>query len=298
MVISSEYRRSFIVNIALITTLCRARHLVLGMNLSARSITSNRAWLKNLIDRIFARSTLVVVHSIREAHLFAVLHQMPEERFVFSHWGYDLPESESSRFSNSEKPYFCLIGRNNRDVETFCKAVNLAGVRGLAILPGYIQLQTEIEQTLEIYRDLPLADCIDCIRHAAANVTLLRDDDRGAGHITVVTALHLGVPQIHSDVAVLREYLPDSRFSTPVPIGDAEAVAEAMRTVLQTEQVELVDLRRSFAREWLSHERATERTAEIVVALLNDRALPLVSPDWRRWLSCERQNKKGLDGTT
>ena len=287
IVVSSEYRRSFLVNLALLLTFSRAPHLVLGMNLSAQSITSRRAVLQRLIDRVFARSSAIVVHSLKEAELFAALHHLPVDRFVFSHWGYDLPPSEGTRFAAAQKPYFCMIGRNNRDLETFAEAVRLAGVRGIAVVPGYLQLDPALEQVLEIHRDLPMADCVDCIRHAAANVTLLRDGERGAGHITVVTAMHLGVPQIHSDAEVLREYLPGPLFSTPVPIGDAAAAAAAMRETLKPEPASAPEARRAFARAWLSHDHATDRIAAILVATLDRRQLPLIEPEWTVWLQRE-----------
>ncbi|WP_108395441.1 glycosyltransferase [Devosia submarina] len=288
IVVSTEYRRSFLVNLALILSGSNAPHVVIGMNLSARPITSGYSMLQKKIDWVFARSSTIVVHSTREAELFAALHKLPIDRFVFSHWGYDLPVSESTRFAAVAKPYACMIGRNNRDLETFAKAVRLAGIRGIAVVPGYMQVDPELEQKLDIYRDLPMDDCIDCIRNAAINVTLLRDGERGAGHITVVTALHLGARQVHSNTDVLREYLPSKRFSIPVPIRDAAAVAEAMRMALEPEPESLSKARRVFAKKWLSHTRATERIAAILAATLEGRALPLTPPEWDSWLQHER----------
>lgn len=296
LVVSSEYRRAFLVNFALIVTLSRAPHLVLGMNLSAKPIVSRYRLVQRLIDRIFARSTAIVVHSIVEAELFARLHDLPLERFTFSHWGYDLQADTNGRFDAEAKPFFCLIGRNNRDVDTFAEAVRLAGTRGIAILPGYLQLDPAIEQKVQVYRDLPMADCVNCIRNAAANVTLLRDGSRGAGHITVVTALHLGVPQIYSESEVLREYLPPvAGFGLPVPLGDAGAVAERMRQVLQglaaTDAARLTAARQDFALTWLSHDASARRISSVLLAMIDGQHLPLVDPNWQLWLDKMRQAK-------
>jgi hypothetical protein len=296
LVVSSEYRRAFLVNFALIVTFSRAPHLVLGMNLSAKPIVSRHRLMQRLIDRIFARSTAIVVHSIVEADLFARLHNLPPERFAFSHWGFDVQAETSGRFDAEAKPFFCLIGRNNRDVETFAEAVQLAGTRGIAILPGYLQLDPAVEQKLQVYRDLPMADCINCIRNAAANVTLLRDGSRGAGHITVVTAMHLGVPQIHSDSEVLREYLPPvAGFGLPVPLGDAAATADRMRQVLDgataTDAARLVAARQEFARTWLSHAASAKRVTGVLLAMIDGKRLPLVDPNWLIWLEKMRQAK-------
>jgi len=299
LVISCEYRRAFLVNLALLLTFCHATHVVLGMNLSARPIVARKRLVQRVIDRIFRRSNAIVVHSTREAELFARLHNLPAGRFAFSHWGYDLP-AESNRFDGASKPYFCMIGRNNRDVETFAKALDLAGTRGVAILPGYLPLDPSVEQALEVHRDLPMADCVSCIRNAIANVTLLRDDSRGAGHITVVTAMHLGVPQIHSETEVLREYLCLPVFSRPVPIGDAEAVARAMRAVIaEADTPEASDraaARRDFARLWLSNESAARRISGIICATLEGRQIGLADPEWESWLDRTQPNRNADAG--
>lgn len=288
IIICSEYRRSFFVNLFLIIMSKRSRHVVFGMNLSARPIVFQCDLLNKFINRIFNRSSKIVVHSVYEAKLFSELHNLPMSRFVFSHWGYDLPAVESGRFQYVEKPFVCMIGRNNRDLDTFANAVKLAGVCGVAIIPGYIEVGPELEAALEIHRDVPLDDCIDCIRNAAANLTLLRDDQRGAGHITVVTGLHLGVPQIHSDARVLQEYVPLKFLSQPVPIGDANAAAGAIRMVLASEASDLPERRRAFARQWLSHESATRRVREIILAVVEDRDLPLTENKWDEWLHQEK----------
>lgn len=289
VVVSNEYRRAFLVNLALILTRSRAPHLVLGMNLSARPIVSRHAVIQRLIDRIFARSSAIVVHSTKEAEFFTELHHLPVGRFCFGHWGFDLPLTDSDRFDSEAKPFVCMIGRNNRDLETFADAVQRAGIAGIAVVPGYMHLDPALEKGLKIYRDLPMADCISCIRNAAANVTLLRDGSRGAGHITVVTAMHLGIPQIYSKTEVLREYFPSDAFGTAVPIGDAAAVSEAILQVLKAHDAPdldtSADARRAFARTWLSHDSGSRRIAAVFLAMLENRALALTDPEWDRWLA-------------
>ena len=287
LVVTSEYRRAFLVNLALLLTFSRATHVVLSMNLSGKAITTRSRFGQRVIDRIFRRSDAIVVHSLREAESFAELHALPADRFAFSHWGYDLP-TESPRFDAEAKPYFCMIGRNNRDFDTFAKALRLAGARGIAILPGYLTLEPEVEGAMQVLRDLPMADCVNCIRNAAANVTLLRDDSRGAGHITVVTAMHLGVPQIHSETAVLREYFCAPGFGEAVPLGDADPVAAAMRKVLveavEPQAMALVAARRAFAQRWLSNDRSARRIASVILAALEGRKIERLDPEWQRWL--------------
>lgn len=285
VVISGEYRRSFLGNLALIATWNRAPHLVIGMNLSAKPIVSRYGLVQRLIDAVFRRTTAIIVHSTREAENFADLHHLPAERFAFSHRGFDLPTVGTDRFDTVQKPYFCMIGRNNRDLECFAQAVAIAGTRGIAVIPGYLAVRSGLDQELELHRDLSLADCISCMRNAAGNVTLLRDGSRGAGHITVVTAMHLGRPQIFSDTEVLQEYFPDDRFGLAVPVGDPVAAAAAMKQVLAEastpEAAERRAVRQDFAGEWLSHDRATRRIAAVLTDMVDGRRVQFLDPEWQ-----------------
>ena len=290
VVVSGEYRRAFLVNLALLLTLSRAPHVVLGMNLSAKPIVSRNRLVQRAINRVFGRSTAIVVHSTTEADIFSRLHDLPRDRFAFSHWGFDLPE-EGTRFDHEAKPYFCMIGRNNRDFNTFAAALGLAGARGIAILPGYLELDPEVGQAVTVYRDLPMEDCVNCIRNASANVTLLLDDSRGAGHITVVTAMHLGVPQIYSRTEVLGDYFCRPEFGEAVPIRDPARVAQAMRDVLerasQPGSDDLVAARKAFAQRWLSNDRSARRIFDVIQAAHEGRRIALVDPAWDQWLQGE-----------
>jgi glycosyltransferase involved in cell wall biosynthesis len=280
--ISSEYRRSFLVSLALLMTLNRAPHVVLGMNLSAKPIVSARPVVQRAINRIFRRASAIVVHSTKEAELFAQLHDLPAGCFAFSHWGFDLPPTD--RFDAVAQPYFCMIGRNNRDLVTFAKAVALAGTRGIAVVPGYQHVDPALERGLEIHRDLSMADCISCLRSAVASVNLLRDGSRGAGHITVVTAMHLGIPQIYSEAEVLRDYFPDDRFGLAVPIGDAATAASAMRQVLAAagapDEAARITARKEFASRWLSNDSAARRIADVLTAAVEGRPQSFLDPGW------------------
>lgn len=289
VIISNEYRRSFFVNISLMILRRDTIHIVVGMNLSAKPLQTKINFFDYLINKIFEKSTKIVVHSRYEASLFSALHKLPIGRFAFSHWGYDLPQLTSDRFSGPRAPYVCMVGRNNRDLETFAKAVELAGIHGVAIIPAYVPVDPMLERSLEIHRNLPLADCIDCIRNSKINLTLLRDDQRGAGHITVVTALHLGVPQIHSDAQFLKEYVPFAFLSAPVPIGDAQSVANQILAILKGEPTDAQAKRKEFAERWLSHASAMRRLGEIVLASVDHKELSLTDPEWDQWLDDERR---------
>lgn len=260
--------------------------IVVGLNLATKQIRTGVAFIDRAIDKTFQRLDLSIVHSRNEIDLFHQMHGLDRSRFAFAHWGYDLPRHDSQRFAG-RAPYVCMIGRNNRDFKTFCEAVEKAGVDGVIIAPAYAKFDFSVPDRIEIHRDIPFADCLSCIEHALANLILVKDDERGAGHITAVSAMLLRAPQIYSDVSVLGDYFIDGVTGLAAPVGEADAVAGAIRRIVDApdEAKRMTDAARDYALRWLSHEATVRRQAELIVAALEKRPHDAVDPQWTKAVS-------------
>ena len=155
----------------------------------------------------------------------------------------------------------CLVGRNNRDIETFIDAISGLPVDGVIITSGPVRIDGKIPENIFVYRDLPLNDTLSCIGNAKANLILLRDSERGAGHITAVSAMFAGVPQIVSRAAVIKDYVIDGRTAIVVPLGDVVAVKEAVCFVLKnpSSASELSARAKQYALDWMTSAKASEQ---------------------------------------
>lgn len=174
VIVTSEYFASFGMNLRLLLSGARTRHVTVGLNQSRRLLKIGIGWIDMLADAVFCRTDLVVVNSRREAELFAELHRIPPERFFFSPWGFDLPSVTPSRFSRWGRPYVCLVGRNNRDIEAFVAAVTGLEVDGVVITSQRHRPSEPPPPNVHVFCDLPMDETLDCIRNAAANAILLR----------------------------------------------------------------------------------------------------------------------------
>ncbi len=274
LIIVSEYFLAW--GCALRATLerSRAKLVVVGLNQSRRLIHFRSGVLERLNRAIWNRFDQAVVSSRAEARIFTKLHGIDPARFSFIHWGYDLPEVRSDRFAGRTVPYVCMIGRNNRDVETFCRAVDEAGVVGVLISPaGPIAVAGGV---VEHYLDLSLDDCLSCIQHALANIILVTDENRGAGHITAVNAMFLGVPQIFSKVETIEDYLVDGFNGIAVPVGSHVEVAAAIRELASDKALamKLGANGRAFAQRYMSNAAVVNRLRQVVQYLLGDMPKP------------------------
>jgi glycosyltransferase involved in cell wall biosynthesis len=282
-VVTSEYFASFGVNLRLLLTRARTKHVTIGLNQSRRLLKTGVGWIDGIVNAVFRRTDLVVVHSRREAELFARLHRIPRDRFLFSLWGFDLPEITASRFSQWPRRYVCLVGRNNRDVETFVAAVEGTDADGIVITSRLHAPAGKLPANVHVLCDLPVNETFDCIRNAAANAILLKDNARGAGHITAVAAMFAGVPQIVSDVDVIKDYLVDGFSAIAVPVGDVEAVRGAIARLLADPAyaARIGGNGKGYALRWLTNARVSERVVDALSKVASGEAIATVDPQWQ-----------------
>ncbi len=220
VLVTTEYFVALGANLRLRLSRSPVRHVVWGLNQSRRVL--DLPGTRHLASWLFRRSDTLVVHSRQEALLFSRLHALDEQKFRFVRWGFDLPPRSARTFAPTGQPYVCLIGRNNRDIRTFVRGLAGTGLQGVVITSGLAgELREEIARRpdIQLHEDLPMGDCLACIEGAMANVVLVNDDSRGAGHITMVAAMLMGKAQIISRAAVTLDYFDDGRTALGVPIG-------------------------------------------------------------------------------
>lgn len=256
----------------------RPRLVALGFNQSARLILTKIAPVDRLLNRIWRRIAAFLVHSRDEARLFAKVHAIPGDRFFFAHWGYDLPTHDAAKTPLPPAPFVSMIGRNNRDVVTFMRACELAGIRGVAVTSADLagKLQGPVPAGVTILADRSMEDCLNFVAGSLAHLVLVSDGERGAGHISAVSAMLLGKPQIFSRVATIADYLDDGVNGLAVPLADPAATAAAMLRLRDDPALceRLGEAGRVIAREQMSHAASLEKTVALLLAVGQGRPLP------------------------
>lgn len=282
LITTSEYFSSFGLNLRLLLTGCRAKHVVIGLNQSRWLLRTGFPPLDFLINLVFRRSNLVVVHSRKEISQFSELHKIPEDRFYFSLWGYDLPPSAPAQFSRWPRPYVCLVGRNNRDLVTFFRACDGMPVDGIVITSNYEPLPVEVPPNVFVFRELPQNETLDCIKNAFANLILLKDDKRGAGHITAVSAMLSGSPIIKTDADAIEDYLINGVSAIGVSLEDAEGARSAIKSLIDAPHLaaRLSSNAKAYAQRWLTHEASSQRINAALERVRRDERFAIVDAEW------------------
>jgi glycosyltransferase involved in cell wall biosynthesis len=239
--------------------------VIVSLNLSRRPFKFGFRPLQKLVDRALGRYDGIVVHSTPEIAGFAELHDLDRSRFQVIPWGFDLPKVENVELPELPRRYVCVIGRNNRDFATVGKALEDTGIGGVFV--GADKSLSSDERDIRCFESLPFPQCLKIMEGALANVILVKDSGRGAGHITAVSGMLLEKPHIFSDVPTLSEYLRDGMDGIAVPLRDVTATREAMLRLgsdpALASRMGRAGRRRALAE--MSHERFTERLVSAIL---------------------------------
>lgn len=280
LVVTDEYFNAAFASLLLRVVPLRIRHVVVGLNVSGnRTLSTPFRPLNIVINFFLQRMDLIFVASRAEAPLFAELHGLPLERFSFVHWAYDLPD-ETGSMDLPDVPFFCMIGRNNRDIRTFCDALEGTPYGGLLICdPAPAEA---LPDHVRVWVGVPMGDCIRALRHSVANVIVVNDAGRGAGHITLVTAMHCGKAQILSRVPPMADYFVDGRHAITVGLGRADELRAAMYRLAQDPDAceAMGDAARRHAARWLTHARRARSLEDRIRAWLDTGRVQWQDLDW------------------
>ena len=239
VVITNEYNNAFIFTLVDRFLGINAKHIIIGMNLSGRALKVGWRPVDQAIDKVFQNLSRIIVHYREEIDLFSNLHSIPRTKFIFSSWGFDAPTGShpTANFNLKTPRYFCMIGRNNRDFPTFVAALANCDVDGIIICGKDAKLTVSDTDRLKVFHDMSMEECAACVKYSLANVVLVNDADRGAGHITAVMGMHFAKPHIFTDVPTLRDYLVPDQHGIGVKLNNVTEVTEAMLVLLNNAQL-------------------------------------------------------------
>jgi glycosyltransferase involved in cell wall biosynthesis len=234
-----------------------------------------------------------VTPSDHERHVFSNAYGIPLERFAFEHWGIGPPTvpdpaalpGEFVDWVAQREPFFCAIGRNNRDFRTFAEALRGAPYHGVIVAMRGLFDNEEVPPNVTVLHDLPYDQCQHLIAHSVANVVPVKESGIGAGHITMVHAMHMGKAQIVTTLPALADYFLPGEHGLGVGRGSVEEMRAAMDHMLghPEEAARMGAAARAYAARWLSGNHHVPMMCAILDALEGKAPFPDSPPGWREW---------------
>jgi glycosyltransferase involved in cell wall biosynthesis len=191
-----------------------------------------RAVRRHAVSRAVRRAAAVICYSSHEARVLGLLCPLAVDRIHFVRLGFDVPEAKAAP-SASEGPIVVAAGTSNRDYRTLLSAATLTTLTirvyapedalpadpnrpGNVILAGGFTWDG-------FFRDLSTAGAV---------VIALNDPKKTSGQLVAIQAMQYGRPIVATRSDALDDYLLDGQTAMLVPPHDADALADALVTVI------------------------------------------------------------------
>jgi glycosyltransferase involved in cell wall biosynthesis len=185
----------------------QALHLVFSFNFTDLPTGARRSLLRRYLRRV----NRFVVASTIERTLYSEYFELDIDRIDLLLWGIQPPVQEltkAARFSDGQ--YICAIGSQARDYDTLMAAMRRIPYIKLILVATPDSLpQGVVPANVKVLTNVPLADAMNVLAHSMFMVLPLRDSTVPCGHVTVVSAMHMGKAILSTDSTGLSDYLVD-----------------------------------------------------------------------------------------
>jgi len=173
--------------------------------------------------------TRFVVSSNWERELYAEYFDIPLSRIVFKHWGVQAPAVAADAPRLIEASYVCALGSQARDYATLAEAMRRLPHLRLAIVATPDSVRgVQMPDNVELHVNIPYAKAMQLLQHSELMVLPMNDVHARCGHVTAVSALHLGVPVVSTDCRGLDDYLRQDETAVVTPQGQPDELAKAI----------------------------------------------------------------------
>jgi glycosyltransferase involved in cell wall biosynthesis len=165
-----------------------------------------------LRQRFFSRALedvdRFVCFSSIERTRYAKHFNIPEHKIESLHWAVAEPEFDASLAPIEERPYLCAVGGEGRDYRTLVEAMRLLPDYRLAIVARPANVEgLDLPPNVSVRTNIPLTDAWNIIAHSKLMVLPITQADVPCGHVTLITAMNMGIPSIVTESAAMVDYV-------------------------------------------------------------------------------------------
>lgn len=213
---------------------------------------------RRLMARAFQSVERFVVFSRLEREIYADYFDLPADRFDMLHWGVQAPNVNLNAPPLEHGNYICAIGSQGRDYKTLLLAMRRLPRLHLVIVAAPENLANlAIPPNVTVKTNIPLPQAMNILAHSRFMVLPLKGSRVPCGHVTIVSAMHLGKAVIATDSSGLEDYLAPQVTALTCPAHDDAAWAIAMQS-LHDDQA--LSLRLGLAGQCFAREHCTEES--------------------------------------
>jgi glycosyltransferase involved in cell wall biosynthesis len=235
--------------------------------------------------RLFRALDGVVVFSEHEKRIYGDYYGIPVDKFGFVHWAVKSPEIDGllPEYINARQPYICCMGRNNRDFSLFIEAVRKLRIAAIVVCKDGQIDAADVPDNVLLLQDIPLKEAMQILAHSRFSVVPLKDASTGAGHITIVSAMQLGIPQVITILPTVSDYFIDGVHGIFVAQGSFTSLENAI-SELWNDAPRLHGMSHAaseFAKRWFGEEASKAHLRECLSSIQSCGRVPDCPPGWQ-----------------
>lgn len=173
-----------------------------------------------------------VVFSGMERKLYADHFDLSVNRFDMLHWGVRAPDVDCDEPPAVQGKYICALGSQGRDYRTLLLAMRRLPKLRLVVVAAPENLhKLAVPSNVTVLTNIPLAQAMNILAHSRFMVLPLKHNRVPCGHVSIVSAMHLGRAVIASNSSGLEDYITPHATGLTFPAGDDVALAAAIATL-------------------------------------------------------------------
>ena len=211
------------------------------------------------MGRAFAQVNEFTVFSNVERKLYADYFDLPVERFMMRYWAVRPPHVGTPSVPRIAGNYICALGSQARDYRVLIESMKLLPMLRLVVVTNPESVAgLEIPSNVQILSRVPLPEAMNILAHSRLMVLPLRDSVVPCGHVTIVSAMHLGKTCIVTDSEGISDYVQSGVNGRTVPARDVPALVAAIDELCASEALRTTyaNAARIFATEHCSESNA------------------------------------------
>lgn len=188
--------------------------------------------VRGLMARAFRSVERFVVFSGMERRLYADHFDLPVTRFDMLHWGVRPPDIDCNEPPAVQGKYICALGSQGRDYRTLMMAMRRLPRLKLVLVAAPENLRDlAVPSNVTVLTNIPLVQAMNILVHSRCMVLPLKHNRVPCGHVSIVSAMHLGRAVIASSSSGLDDYIIPQATGLTFPAGDDVALAAAIATL-------------------------------------------------------------------
>jgi glycosyltransferase involved in cell wall biosynthesis len=236
----------------------RAAHLVFSFNFTDLPTGVRHS----LMRRYLRRADRFVVASTVERELYSNYFEIEPGRIDFLPWSIRPPVEELTKPAlYAGEPYICAVGSQARDYATLLEAMRrIPAIRLILVGSPESLPSVPIPGNVRVVTNIPLSEAMNILAHSRLMVLPLQSSTVPCGHVTAVSAMHMGKAIVATDSSGLSDYLVQGRNAELVAPKDAGLLAAAIERLCDDAALcdRLGTAAASFARQNCTEDRAVE----------------------------------------